>query len=174
MNPPDLTLEQRDLIQAGRVVMRMKNLHRLTLHHRAILDALTWSSLSQGKRSVKIPTHLALHDICGVPAQHIPRAIEDLKLMRIVQVRDTEDGMKVYRVNPDYESWNAGPVVADATARATRNLIAQINGWTSDEVPPLMKSTIPAFEAHDSCAPHCVKVCDSKELPTSFLRKAAA
>ena len=173
MNPPELTPQARDLIQAGRVVVRTKHYFDFSKRHCAVLDALVMESLSQGQRSVTIPSNLCLHELCGVPAQHIPTVIADLEACRVLQVSETPEGMRRYRVNPDCESWRIRPTIAARTAESARHLVAQLNGRSADDVPPLLKATIPAFEAHESGVSSGAGPCVLRELPTAFIRKEA-
>ena len=174
MNPTPLTPEQRDLIQAGRLVVRTKHLFDLSKRHCAVIDALVMESLSQGQRSVVIPSNQTLHELCGVPAQHIPTVVEDLEACRVVQRSETPDGMRRYRVNPDADSWRVRPTVAVQTSRAARGLVAQLNGRAADDLPPRMTVTIPAFAAHDSGVEPCVVPCEVTEFPTAHLRRGTA
>lgn len=169
-----LTEEQRDLIQAGRLVVRTKHLFDLSKRHCAVIDALVMESLSQGHRSVVMPSNLTLHELCGVPAQHIPSVVADLEACRVLQVTETPDGLRRYRVNPDSDSWRVRPTVAVQTSRAARGLVAQLNGRAADDLPPRMAVTIPAFAAHDSGFQPCVVPCkpgEVSEFPTSFVAK---
>lgn len=170
MTTPELSPEQRDLIQSGRVVVRAKHHYDFSKRHCAVIDALVMESLSQGCRSVAIPSNLTLHELSGVPAQHIPTVVADLEACRVLQVSDTPDGMRRYRVNPDCDTWRIRPTVAAQTARAARHLVAQVNGRSADDLPPLMKATIPAFEAHDLGVVPCAGPCIT-ECPTSFMTK---
>jgi len=172
MHPSPLTPEQRDLIQAGRLVVRTKHLFDLSKRHCAVIDALVMESLSQGHRSVVIPSNQTLHELCGVPAQHIPTVVEDLEACRVVQRSETPDGMRRYRVNPDADSWRVRPTVAVQTSKAARGLVAQLNGRAADDLPARMAVTIPAFAAHDSGIAPCVVPCEATELPTAFLARA--
>jgi hypothetical protein len=174
MHPSPLTPEQRDLIQAGRLVVRTKHLFDLSKRHCAVIDALVMESLSQGHRSVVIPSNQTLHELCGVPAQHIPTVVEDLEACRVVQRSETPDGMRRYRVNPDADSWRVRPTVAVQTSRAARGLVAQLNGRAADDLPPRMTVTIPAFAAHDSGVEPCVVPCEVTEFPTAHLRRGTA
>jgi hypothetical protein len=174
MNPTPLTPEQIDLIQAGRLVVRTKHLFDLSKRHCAVIDALVMESLSQGQRSVVIPSNQTLHELCGVPPQHIPTVIEDLEACRVIQRAETPDGMKRYRVNPDAESWRVRPTVAVQTSRAARSIVAQINGRAADDLPPRLSVTIPAFAAHDSGEVPCSVPCRITEFPTTHLRRASA
>ena len=171
MNAPTLTPEQFDLLQSARVIVREKHLYDLTKHHLAVLDALTMNSLGQCRRSVIIPSNLALHELCGVPAQHIPRALEDLANARIVQVQDLVNGMKRYRVNPDVSTWRVLPKIAEQTSKATRHLIAQLNGGSADDLPDSMAAQIPAFASQETGLGTCMKACATLGFPTDFLPK---
>ena len=174
MHPDPLTPEQRDLIQAGRLVVRTKHLFELSKRHCAVIDALVMESLSQGQRSVVIPSNQTLHELCGVPAQHIPTVVEDLEACRVVQRSETPEGMRRYRVNPDADSWRVRPTVAVQTSKAARGLVAQLNGRAADDLPPRMTVTIPAFAAHDSGVAPCETAGNVSEFPTAHLRRASA
>jgi hypothetical protein len=97
-------------------------------------------SFGLGIMSVKIPKLETLGDLVGLPRQHVYTALQRLHEMRIVTVRPKE-GLYLYTVNPNSESWKVAPRVSLATVLRSTETIRELNG-------------IPEDPASENSAPH--------------------
>jgi hypothetical protein len=169
-----LTPEERELIQAGRLVCREKLRWDLSLRHRAVIDALVSESLLQGRQDVIMPHQRALHLLSGVPLQHLAQTVEDLALYRIVKERHLDDGGRKYAVNPDTRTWLGRPLAAPEIVAEMRALVASVNRRDADTLHASFEAqtTIPLFSAlHESVTAPCEASGHTGEFPTSFITR---
>lgn len=106
--------------------------HQVSDRDHRIADALCDVSFGLGLLSVKIPKLETLGDLVGLPRQHVYNALQRLHEMRIVTVRPKE-GLYLYTVNPNSESWKVAPRVPLTTILRATDMIRELNNVPADE-----------------------------------------
>lgn len=96
--------------------------------------ALCNVSFGLGLLSVKIPKLETLGELVGLPRQHVYNSLQRLHEMRIVTVRPKE-GLYLYTVNANSESWKVAPRIALATILRATETLRELNNIPADPQP---------------------------------------
>jgi len=125
------------LASVGRFVRRELRRHALSERERIIADALLDVSFTLGLRSVRIPKLEVISDLTGIQRSHVHGALKSLFEMRIVTVEQKE-GLVVYSINPDTESWKVKIRIPRPTIRRAIEVIKSCNNMdgTPHEMAP--------------------------------------
>jgi phage replication O-like protein O len=113
-------------------VRRELQRHDVSDRDRRVAEALCEVSFGFGLRSVKIPKLDTLGEITGLPRQHVYTALLRLHERRIVTVQQKQ-GLHLYTINPNSESWKVPPRMALATVLRGLETIREINDVPADE-----------------------------------------
>jgi hypothetical protein len=101
--------------------------HQLSERDRLVSEVLVEMSYGRGLASVKIPKLGILSELTGITVPHVHTTLKRLHDMRIVRLH-SKQGMVVYVVNPDSESWKVLPRVARETILRATEMVDGLNG----------------------------------------------
>jgi hypothetical protein len=137
-------------------VKRELRRHHISERDRLVADTLCEVSFGLGLRSVKIPKLDVIGELTGLPRQHVYTTLKRLHDMRIVSVQPKQ-GVFLYTINANSESWKVAPRVALATILRGLETIRELNGVreeaiadTSENSAPGDKDQIQLFSVTDS------------------------